>query len=157
MCFLSGRRDHRTVEPYERKQLLERVNRDGSTVGVDIPNQLEIRGETINLRSFILDVKRSDRLTDEMSERVEETKRKLRRERVERENELETADIDRNRGEELVEEIIGIERALIALERIDPVDLEAEDERRKRADNERWMNFLKQALGHDDDTKRRHR
>lgn len=52
-------------------------------------------------------------------------------------------------GRRLAEDIVGIDRALNALEQLRPVDLEQEEHRQNAADQKRWMNFLKKALGRD--------
>uniref|UniRef100_UPI0025EDFADA DUF5788 family protein n=1 Tax=Natronococcus sp. TaxID=35747 RepID=UPI0025EDFADA len=53
-------------------------------------------------------------------------------------------------GEELAQGIIGIDRALNALENLGPTDLEREQQAKQAADKKRWMSFLKKALGQKD-------
>ena len=50
--------------------------------------------------------------------------------------------------------MIGIDRALNALDELRPPDLAAEEERQAAADRKRWMRFLRKALGHEDDVDR---
>jgi hypothetical protein len=139
------------VQEYERKQLLERIDRESSTLGVEIPERIEIQGEEIQLREFVFEIKRRETVPAGERDRVERAKRNLRRERLERRDRIETGEISFERGEELADAIIGIDRALEALESLKSESVEAEAKRQEAADTKRWMDFLKKALGHDDD------
>jgi hypothetical protein len=143
------------VQEFERKQLLERVNREGATVGASIPETIEVQGEQIDLRSFVFEIKRRDTIPAGERDRVDRAKRNLRRERLQRLQRIENDEVSYAEGEELVESIVGIDRALNALEQLRPVDLEQEAERQAAADRKRWMSFLQQALGRDDDAAKR--
>jgi len=142
------------VKEYERKQLLERIERDGATVGADIPDRIDVQGEAVDLREFVVEIKRRDTIPDGERERVEQAKKNLRRERLQRKQQIEDEEVDvsREEGEELAQAIIGIDRALNALEGLGPTNLEAEIEAQEKADKQRWMNFLKKALGRDSDS-----
>jgi hypothetical protein len=140
------------VKEYERKQLLERINRDGATIGADIPETIDVQGEQVDLRTFVFEIKRRDTIPDGERERVDRAKRNLRRERLERLQRIEEGDVDFEEGERLVESVVGIDRALNALEQLGPVDLQSEADRQAAADRKRWTKFLRQALGRDDDT-----
>jgi hypothetical protein len=139
------------VQDYERKQLLERIDREGATVGRDIPEQIEIQGEELDLQDFVFEIRKRDMIPPGERERVDRAKKNLRRERLERRQRLEEAAISRAEGEELARSIIGIDRALNALEQLGRVDLEGELETKETADRKRWMRFLRKALGHADD------
>jgi len=143
------------VKEYKRKQLLERVGREAATIGADIPEQIEVQGETLELQQFVFEIKRRETVPAEQRERVDEAKRNLRRERNERLELLENGEISHEKGEALANSIIGIDRALDALEQLDAGDIESEAARQEAADQKRWMNFLQQALGHDDGSPRR--
>ncbi|MDS0297970.1 DUF5788 family protein [Halogeometricum sp. S1BR25-6] len=137
------------MKEFERKQLLERVNREGATVGVDIPDAIDVQGEEVELRDFVFEIKRRDTIPDGERERVEAAKKNLRRERLERLQRIEDNEVSYEEGERLVESIVGIDRALNALEQLRPADLEQEAQLQEAQDQKRWMNFLKQALGRD--------
>jgi hypothetical protein len=137
------------VREFERKRLLERVNREGATVGAEIPEVIDVQGEEINLREFVFEIKRRDTIPSGERERVDRAKKNLRRERLQRLRQIEDNEVDYEEGQRLVESIVGIDRALNALEQLRPVDLEQEAEVQEAADRKRWMKFLKQALGHD--------
>lgn len=139
------------MKEYRRKQLLERVNREGAIVGAEIPDEIEVQGETVDLRTFVFEIKRRETVPEGEKERVERAKKNLRRERLQRYQRIEEGEIPYEEGTREAEAIVGIDRALNALEQLRPVDLEAETARQSAADKKRWMNFLKQALGKDDD------
>ncbi|MDS0477718.1 DUF5788 family protein [Natrinema sp. 1APR25-10V2] len=139
------------MQEYERKQLLERVEREGATVGADIPETITVQGEEIDLRTFVFEIKRRETVPSGERERVEQAKRNLRRERLERLERIEEGAISREEGEDLARSIIGIDRALNALESLGLTDLEREQMVQQAQDRKRWMSFLKKALGQDDD------
>lgn len=142
------------MKEYERKQLLERVEREGATVGADIPDAIDVQGEEINLREFVFEIKRRDTIPAGERDRVDRAKRNLRRERLQRKQRLEEDDITREEGEEIVGAIIGIDRAMNALESLGPTNIEGEAKAQEAADQKRWMSFLKQALGREDSSGR---
>ncbi|WP_410765437.1 DUF5788 family protein [Haloferax sp. DFSO60] len=137
------------MKEFQRKQLLERVNREGATVGAQIPETIEVQGEQVDLQQFVFEIKRRDTIPSGEKERVNQAKRNLRRERIERLQPIEDNEVSYEEGKQLVQDIIGIDRALNALEQLRPVDLEQEAKLQHAADQKRWMNFLKQALGRD--------
>lgn len=138
------------MEEYQRKQLLERIGRDGATVGVTLPESIEIQGEEIDLRSFVFEIKRRDTIPQGERDRVEQAKRNLRRERTERLARIDNNEVSYEDGQSLAASIIAIDRALNALEQLGPTDLQAEADRQTAADTKRWMNFLKKALGREE-------
>ena len=138
------------MKEFERKQLLERVDREGATVGGRIPERIEVGGEPVDLREFVFEIKRLDAVPPGERERVERVKKRLRRERLARRQTIEAGEVDVERGRELAESIHGLDRALNALESLGPTDLEGESSASEAADRKRWMSFLKQVLGHDD-------
>ena len=137
------------MQEYERKQLLERIGREGATVGASIPETIEVQGEDVDLQEFVFEIKRRDTVPAGERERVDQAKKNLRRERLQRKQRIEDGDISREEGERLVQSIIGIDRALNALEQLGAADIEAEAQRQEAADRKRWMKFLKKALGHE--------
>ncbi len=138
------------MKQFERKQLLERIERESATVGASIPDQITVQGEEIDLREFVFEIRRRDTVPRGERERVENAKRNLRRERLQRKQRIEDGDITREEGERLAEAIIGLDRALNELENL-AVDVEAEAQAQETADRKRWTKFLQKALGHADD------
>ncbi|MBP1985816.1 DUF5788 family protein [Halolamina salifodinae] len=143
------------MKEYERKQLLERVGREAATIGATIPEQIEVQGETLELQQFVFEIKRRDTVPAGERERVDEAKKNLRRERNDRLERIEDGEISYEEGDALANSIIGIDRALDALEQLGPADIEQEAARKEAVDQKRWMNFLKQALGKDEGGARR--
>jgi hypothetical protein len=139
------------VKQFERKQLLERIEREGATVGASIPDQMTVQGEEIDLRAFVFEIRRRDTVPPGERDRVERAKRNLRRERLQRKQRIENDDISREEGERLAEAVIGLDRALNELENLGPVDVEAEAQATEAADRKRWTRFLQKALGNADD------
>jgi hypothetical protein len=138
------------VKEYERKQLLERLDREGATVGADIPEQITVQGEEVDLQEFVFEIKRRETIPPGERERVDKAKKNLRRERLQRRQRIEEGEITFAEGERLVRSIVGIDRALNALESLGTTELEREQQAQKAADRKRWMSFLKQALGQKD-------
>lgn len=138
------------VKEYERKQLLERVDREAATVGASVPDEIELDGERLPLAEFVFEVRSSE--GGESRERVEWAKKKLRRERLDRRQRIEDGEVSFEEGEDLAAEIIGIDRALNALESLGEADLQSQSERSEAADTKRWFTFLKKALGREEDT-----
>lgn len=140
------------MKRYEREQLLERIERESATVGEEIPETIDVQGETLDLQAFVFEMKRRETMPAGERDRVTEAKRNLRRERLQRKQRLEDdPDLTFEEGEVIVGAIIGLDRALNALESLGPTDLEREAQAKEAADNKRWMSFLQQALGHDED------
>lgn len=145
------------MKPHQRKQLLERIEREGATVGVSIPEEIEIQGETLDLQQFVFEINRRETVPPSERDRVDQAKRNLRRERRERVELIENGEVSYEVGHDHVEAIIGIDRALNALGQLESVDLEAEAAQQEAADRKRWTKFLKKALGHEDESKKHHR
>ena len=146
-----GEPDGDPIRGFERKQLLERIERESATVGASIPDEITIQGEEINLQEFVFEIRRRETIPQGERERVERAKKNLRRERLQRKQRIEDEPITYEEGERLAEAIIGIDRALNELESLGPVDIEGEAKAQEAADRKRWMKFLKKALGHADD------
>ena len=141
------------MQEYEREILLERIGRESATVGASIPDRIDVQGEEVDLQEFVFEIKRRDTIPDGERERVERAKKNLRREPLQRKQRIEgetDEELAFTEGEQLAEDIVGIDRALAALESLRPTDIEGERERQETADTKRWLNFLKQALGHED-------
>ncbi|PSP84323.1 hypothetical protein BRC83_05465 [Halobacteriales archaeon QS_1_68_17] len=143
------------MREFERKQLLERIEREGATIGREIPDTITVQGEEIDLHDFVFEIKRRETIPAGERERVERAKKNLRRERLQRKQRLEDGAITREEGERIVEAVLGIDRALNALENLGPADIESEIEATEAADRKRWMSFLRKVLGHEDSAGRR--
>ncbi len=139
------------MKEFQRRQLLERIEREGATVGADIPERISVQGEEIDLHEFVFEIRRRNTVPPGERERVDQAKKNLRRERLQRRQRIENEDISFEEGARLVESIVGIDRALNALEQLGSVDLEREANAQEAADTKRWMTFLRKALGREDE------
>jgi len=138
------------VREFERKQLLERIEREGATVGAAIPDEITVQGEEIDLQSFVFEIKRRETVPPGEREHVDQAKKNLRRERIQRKQLIEDNEVSYERGQEIADAIVGIDRALNALEQLGPANIEQEAKAQETADRKRWMQFLQKALGHKD-------
>ena len=138
------------MKEYERKLLLERIDREGATVGASIPDRIDLQGTEVDLREFVFEIKRRDTVPEGEREKVEQAKRNLRREKIERRELIEENEVTFEEGEDLAEAIIGIDRALEALQSLGSANIEGEIRAKEAADQKRWMGFLKKVLGRDD-------
>ena len=154
MHICDSKHEQHSVKEYQRKQLVERLDREGATVGIRIPETIEVQGSELGLREFVFDITRQDILSPSDEARVEEVKLGLRRERLERRRQIEEDPISHEEGDRLVESILGIDRALNVLTQLGDTDLEAEAAAKQAADQKRWVSFVKQALGSDSTTRR---
>jgi hypothetical protein len=140
------------VNEYERKRLLERIEREGATVGAHIPETVTVEAddgtESFALREFVHGVQRLGDGAADPGE-VAAVKKRLRRERLRRRQRIEDDEVTRPEGERIVEEVVGIDRALNALENLDS-DPESEASAREVADRKRWRSFLRRALGREE-------
>ena len=139
------------MKAFERKQLLERLDREGATIGTQIPERVMVQGEEVALRDFVFEIRRRETVPQGERDRVDRAKKNLRRERLQRRQRIEREDLSYEEGETLVESILGIDRALHALEQLEPTDIEQAAAEQRTADQHRWMSFLKKVLGHDSD------
>jgi tRNA pseudouridine-54 N-methylase len=122
------------MDESQRRELLGRIRSPSGALGEDVPDRIEIQGATLDLKEFVFECKRLEAIPPEERERIEETKRALRRERLERKRRIEDGEITCEEGEELVRSIHGIDRAINALEGLDEPDI-GEQLRRKELED----------------------
>lgn len=137
------------MREYDRAVLLERIEREGSTVGVSIPLELEVDGESHAIRRPILELQGADELSSAERERAGELVRLLTSARAERLDRITAGSVDRERGDAIAEAIAGIDRALNALAQLDAPGVAEQANQRTRVDYERWLAFIREALGHE--------
>lgn len=142
--------EKQAVREYDRTVLLERIEREGSTIGASMPISLSVDGTEYTIREEVLALVAADELSQSQRDRAGELARVLRRARRQRHDRLSSGECDRETGEDLVAEIAGIDRALNALKQLDAPGIAQQAQQRERADQERWLQFLKEALGHDE-------
>lgn len=121
-----------------RRDLRHEVRRPSGTVGKDLPDELTVQGTTIDVREFVFACKRLDAIPESERERIDAVETKLRRERLQRKQQLEDEDITEAEGQELVRSIHGLDRAITAIEGLDAPDIE-EELRRKQLEDAREL------------------
>jgi len=130
------------MDQSERERLLKRVSRQGATVGARMPETVTIRGEDLDLDEFIVETRRVEGVPPEAAEVVAEATRSFRAAREKRFERLKHAEIGRTDAEALAEEIIGIDRALNALEGIRRPAYAEDAGHQQIEDYKRWLGFL---------------
>ena len=120
----------------ERERLLSKLQRRSGTVGGDIPDELTVQGETVDVKTFLFECDDLDAIPESERERLESLKRALKRERLQRKQRLERGDRSAEEGEVIVRSVRGIDRALNALEGLDEPDIEEQLRRKQLEDAE---------------------
>lgn len=126
----------------EREALLQRINRQGATVGASVPETLTIHGDEIELREFLVETRKVDRIPPDTMDVVREATRTLKAERETRIEALESKPLDHERAEAIAAEVVGIDRAINALENIRRPDFADEATSTTIDDHKRWLGFL---------------
>jgi hypothetical protein len=130
------------MDDAEREQLLGRVNRNGATVGASLPETVTVGDEELPLAEFVIATRTVPGVPPESRALLDGAKRTLRSERAKRMDRLESEPMDRETGEALADEIIGIDRALHALENIRQPDYGETARTASLDDHKRWAAFL---------------
>jgi hypothetical protein len=130
------------MDDEDRERLLERVNSKTATVGASLPDTITVEGEQLPLAEFVIETRELERIPPETSETLEAAKRTLRAERSRRVDRLESEEMSVETAEALADEIIGIDRALNALENVRKPSFGERSQSRDVADTERWLSFL---------------
>ncbi|WP_262179819.1 DUF5788 family protein [Haloarcula laminariae] len=125
-----------------REKLLRRVNRQGATVGASLPETVTIDGEALPLAEFVVETRRVPGVPPESRELLASAKKTLRSERARRLERLESDPLDRETAETLADEIVGIDRALNALDNIRQPDYGDTARAAAIDDHKRWTGFL---------------
>lgn len=131
------------MEDHERRRLLDKL-RGGSTVGFRMPDRIEVDGTTLELKRLVFESERLDAVTEEERERVEEVLGLLRRERSRRRRRIAEGDVSVEEGETLADEVIGIDRAINALEGLDAPGFGEEARRRRIEGHEKFLGLVNQ-------------
>ncbi|MFW6320681.1 MAG: DUF5788 family protein [Halohasta sp.] len=128
----------------EREALLQRINRGGATIGATVPETITVHGEELPLAEFIIETRKVDGVPPAAAETLDVAKRVLREERAERVDRLETDSLDAETAETIADEVVGIDRALNALQTIRHPDYGDEASNAVIDDHKRWLGFLDQ-------------
>ncbi|QPV63383.1 hypothetical protein I7X12_01745 [Halosimplex litoreum] len=128
----------------ERQRLLDATRRQSGTIGERIPETVTVQGDAFPLREFVFECKRLDAVPESERERIEETERRLQRERLARKQRIEDGDISQEEGEALVDSIRGLDRAINALEGLDEPRYSEQLRRKKIEDAEELLSLIEQ-------------
>jgi phenylalanyl-tRNA synthetase alpha subunit len=129
----------------QQRELLGQVNRASKTLGTEIPEELTVQGQSVDLKRFVFECKRVERVPTKKQEQIAELKTNLQRERLKRKRRIEQADISYEEGKRLVEEIHGIDRAVNALESIDGPGIGEQLRQKQLEDASELLSLLDQA------------
>ena len=115
------------------------------TIGKEIPDKLTVQDKTINLKEFVFECQRLERVSPERRGQIEELERLLQLERLDGKQRIQRENITREEGERIVRSIHGIDRALNALESIDGPGIEEQVRRKQIADARELLTLIEQA------------
>lgn len=130
------------MDQEDRDKLLERINRQGATVGSRIPETITVGDSALPLREFVIETRKLEAIPEDASELVRKTMTKLTDRREELERRLKTDPLEREQAERIAAEIVGIDRAINALENLRRPSYGEDAARSQIDDYKRWLGFL---------------
>ncbi|MXV61581.1 hypothetical protein GS429_05775 [Natronorubrum sp. JWXQ-INN-674] len=135
------------MDAADRRALLERANRQSATIGQELPETITVGANELALEEFLIETRKVEGIPDDVKPLVRETERELTAERKRLVERLESAPIDREEGEQLVEAIVGIDRASNALRSLRRERFGSQARSATIDGHERWLDFLKSIRG----------
>ncbi|MEF8780173.1 MAG: DUF5788 family protein [Haloferacaceae archaeon] len=130
-----------------REELLARIRRQGATVGASIPETVTVGEAQLPLREFLIETRKVEGVPPDARDLVRDTTRKLNGRREELVARLETAPLEDEEAERIADEIVGIDRAINALENLRRPTYGEETAGEALADHRRWLDFLRTIQG----------
>lgn len=131
------------MEDSEREILLDKVDRDSLTLGVSIPEYMEIQGSTVPMDEIAFNICSNGEIPDQFDLSLDGLKRVLRREMNDCIDQVESGDITYREGRDLVKKVSRIQRALNILENPEESDIEKKSKLSSAKDEKRWKEFVK--------------
>lgn len=131
------------MDEEEREKLLTRVRRRGATVGARIPETITVGDGELPLREFLIETRKVKGVPPDARELVRETTVELTGRREELFERLETEPLEREEAERIADEIVGLDRAINALETIRRPTYGEEAAESSIKDHKRWLEFLR--------------
>jgi hypothetical protein len=134
------------MSEHERWQLLCKLEKETTFAGVNVPETLEIKSEKFPLRSYIFEmVKRKGTISGEEQEAAYRLIAELKRKKRALIEEIKKAPITKEMGNQLLQQIFGIDRAIEILYNLDkPKQSLVEEVKKARvADERRWLDLIK--------------
>ncbi|MEM2924360.1 MAG: DUF5788 family protein [Methanocellales archaeon] len=138
--------DQRIISEHERWQLLCKLEKELTFAGVSVPESLEIKNEVFPLKNYIFEmVKRKGTISKEEQEAAYSLIAELKRKRKALIEEIKKAPITKEMGNQLLQQIFGIDRAIEILYNLDkPKPSLVEEVKKARvADERRWLDLIK--------------
>ncbi|MDR5656327.1 DUF5788 family protein [Halodesulfurarchaeum sp. HSR-GB] len=132
------------IDDDRRQELLGRISRQTATIGQRIPETTSIDGEPFDLRDFVLETKSQGAIPPDRREAVRTVRKTLSTEREKRRKRLETESLTEQEATNLVQDILGLDRAIIALGNLAETDLEAKSHEEYVDGTRRWVDFVDQ-------------
>ncbi|MFB6086693.1 MAG: DUF5788 family protein [Halodesulfurarchaeum sp.] len=132
------------LSPDRRSELLDRIGRRTATIGQQIPETIQIDGESFELRTFVVETKSRGTIPPEKRESVREVRKTLKGERERRRERLASASLTESEAEELARTIMGLDRALTALGNLAETDLADRSREEYVEGTRRWVEFVDQ-------------
>ena len=130
------------MKEYQREALLERADRDSVSVGTRVPEKVELEDGELALNEYVFEA----RAGEVDNEDLKQKKKLLRRKRAALLDEIREGDLSYEEGEQVVERVAGIDRALNILQGT-AGSIEAEARAKEKADEKRWIDFVKKVTG----------
>ncbi|AOW81053.1 hypothetical protein HTSR_1889 [Halodesulfurarchaeum formicicum] len=127
-----------------RQELLGRISRQTATIGQRIPETINIDGDPFDLRDFVLETKSQGSIPPERRESVRTVRKTLTKEREARRERLETESLTEQEATNLVQDILGLDRAITALGNLAETDLAARSHEEYVDGTRRWVDFVDQ-------------
>lgn len=125
------------------KKYISMIEKDSSTVGVKIPENIEIRDENINLKEIVSEVNRDSDLENEYGLTELELKKLLRREKNDLVSKIEDGEVSEEEAEEIVNKVKKIDRSLNSITSDREESLEKKIKRKEAMKEKKWRNFIK--------------
>ncbi len=131
---------------HERWQLLCRLEKEFTFAGVTVPETLEFNNTSLPLKSYIFEmVKRRGTISKEEQEAQYSLIKELKHRKKSLIEDIRKAPITKEKGNDLLQQIFGIDRAIEILYNLDkPKPSLIEEARKARvADERRWLDLVK--------------
>ncbi|AWB27501.1 DUF5788 family protein [Halococcoides cellulosivorans] len=130
-----------------RSELIDRVQRRGSTIGQSIPRTVTIDGTELALKEFVWETKRQGVVPPDQRDRVRSVRASLTSKRDAMVNRLRSEELSVEEAERIADEIVGIDRAIAALKNLREPDIAEADREHSIESSRRWVDFLDAIVG----------
>lgn len=129
------------MDDIERKKYLAEIEKETSTVGIDMPDNLEVNGNNIPANDIIFSMSSEGNLPENMDMTISQLKQNLIKEKNNLIEEIEKADITSDTAEEYIEKINQVERVIDSL---NPDDMSFGDKSdiNEAKKTKKWRDFI---------------